>query len=381
LLAVQYVGLALVPALLFANPDTPFIASIILIALTTALIVEWLLTAPRWKRVGIASTGDDVRASAVWGITLIGAIAALASTLLGARTYASQLGITAAAPIATLLTPFVPWLVFGCAFALAYWRLGRVSLRQMVAVIGLALVIQLLAVIMLGSSGPLMQLALALGWGFVAVGFFRARWLWVGLAVAALAWMVLFQIQITTRQQIAGSTFGPTSAVDALTRLREDLLLQRAATFGQSLSVEQPGPLVILRFGLIPRALDQDRGALPSGTGLNVALGSSSYSATTFTTLGTIWSLNGGYLGVVVWVGLVSLAFTLFCRRITAARLAFGMLLSYDLVWIESTYPDNLAGLLQGLISLSVALTVLWVTRFRHRPLTEPQSRETNRHD
>lgn len=373
LLALQYMGLAVFPAVLNDNPYLPFILSLVAVALLTSALVEWLSGRARrgHRRVRTANYPSSL---SIWTITLAGAFATIAAPLLGASTYSTQVGLTAASPVTTLLTPFVPWLLFGCGFALACWRAGLMSRKATILLLGIALLVQLVAVLNIGRTAGLMNFALALGAACGLVGFFRPRWLWVGLAVAVLAWPLLFGLRNSTRQEAAGLANGPTSTVTAQDRLREDLLLSQAAVYGQSLDVPQPSAIDIIRFGLVPRLLDPSRGELPSGTALNAAVGGSSSSALTFTTLGTLWSLNGSFAGVMAYVSIAAAAMGFVCRRITPTRMALAMLLVYHLIWIESTYPDNVAAVLQGFISLAAASAIVAALRNRTRAAGDDQA-------
>jgi hypothetical protein len=362
LLGLQYLALAVFPAVIYGNTYLPFIVSVLGLALLTTGFVEWLSRAalPRGGANVIARYPKPV---AVWAITLTGAVATLGSIGLGATTYATQLGLTQASPLTTLLTPLVPWLLFGCAFALASWRVGGMSRKTTLLLIGFALAVQLTAVLQIGRTASLMSFALAIGAGLVLVGFLRPRWLWVGILVAILAWPTLYSVRNATRQDVAGSQFGPLFGPDAQSRLREDLLLERAAIVGDAFSVPQPSAVDILRFGLIPRALDPNRGEISTSKALNVAMGGNSFSATTFTTLGTIWSLDGGFVGVMIYSGFVAAAFSLVYRRVTPLRIAVAVLLVYNLLWIETTFPDDVAAVLQGLVSLATAWALTAVLR------------------
>jgi len=208
-----------------------------------------------------------------------------------------------------------------------------------------------------------MEFALGIGAALVLVGFVRLRWLWVGLAVALLVWPLLFGVRNAIRQDITAAALGNAYGPDALSRAREDLLLERAAIVGDAIYVLEPSAADVLRFGLIPRALDPGRGELSTGKALNVAMGGTSSSSTTFTTLGTIWSLNGGFVGVMIYSGFVAAAFSLVYRHVTPIRLAIVVLLVYHVIWIESTYPDNIAAVLQGLVSLTAAWALMALLR------------------
>jgi hypothetical protein len=366
LLGVQYGPLAVLPAIFNANPYLPFIVSVVLLGLLASASTEWLL---RIVRPPKAKPGP-LRAhsqSYIWIITIAGAVATIGSTWFGASTYSTQLGLTSASPLAAALTPFRQWLLFGCAFALMSWRANGISRLTLLILLAFAGAAELVDVLWIAIVAPLMQFALSIGAGLVLVGFFRPRWLLLGLALAMLTWPTLYSVRNVTRIDVAGSQFGPVSGPDPQMRLREDLRLQEAAAYGQ-LDIPQPNAMDILRFGLIPRVLDPTRGQLPGGTELSAALGSSRLSSNTFTTLGTLWSLNGGFIAVALYAALVAILFSLICRRLTPARLTMGMLCVYNFVWIESTYPDNVAAFLQGLVSLAVALVVVELLRRISKP-------------
>jgi hypothetical protein len=370
LLGLQYVALAVFPAIINSNRYLPFIVSIVGVALVTSLLVESLLRNRGTRRA--TSPARAVRYPgplACWTVTIIGAFALLADTALGGGIYSTQVRVTAASPLTTLLTPLLPWLIFGCGFALASWRAGVMSRRATLLLVVIALAVELTASFRIAKLAGLMNFGFALGAGLILVGFFRARWLWVGLAVAVFIWPTLYTLRNETRQAViaAGVPYA-----NASTRLREDVLLQQAAVYGQSLQVDEPGPIDIVRFGLIPRFLDPGRGTLSTAIDLSVALGGANDSAGTFTVLGTVWSLNGGYAAVLIYVGSAAAAFALLYRRITPMRLGFAMLFVSTVLWIEATYPDNVAGLLQGFVSLLVAMGLSAVLGLRQPPTPVP---------
>jgi hypothetical protein len=366
LLSIQYLPLVVLPAVVHRNPDLTFIGLVVAVGLSASLLTEVLLRAGHRDRPA-AKPIRYPRARGLWIITVTGAFATLGSAWLGAGTYQTQVGLTSRSPFAAVLTPLTPWSVFGCAFALAAWRAGRLSTKSVLLLVGFATVAQIVFVASIARTAPLMDFAFTVGAGMVLVGFLRPRWLWVGLAVAVLVWPTLYEARNTARLEVAGSAAVPVpSDLQAQDRLREDLLLQQAAVFGRLSEVDQPSVVEILRFGLIPRVLDPDRGELPSGKALSAALGGSSRSSSTFTVLGTVWSLNGGYLGVAAYVGAVSAVMTALCRRLTPTRLAMAMSLASLMVWIESVYPDNVVGTLQAVVSLAVALTLARLSGGQH---------------
>jgi hypothetical protein len=369
LISIQYLPLAVGEALIYDNPYLPFIVSVVAVALVTSFIVELALggVPRRTQRDGPRLYPT---AAGIWTITSVGALATLGSGWLGAGTYETQVGLAAASPLTALLTPLTPWTIFGCAFGLVSWRTGGLSKPATLLLMVMAVAAQVIFVLRVGITAPLMNFVFALGAGAALVGFLRPRWLWVALAAAVLMWPVLYDARNATRQEITGSSaVSASSGLDGQYRFREDLLLQQAVTFGRVSGLPQPGVVDVLRFGLIPRALDRHRGELPSGKELNAAMGGSSTSSNTFTVLGSIWSLNGGYAGVAGYVCALSIVCTAVCRRVTPITVAMFMLIAYCMVWIESTYPDNVISVLQGVVSLAVAMGVAMVIAGRHAHL------------
>jgi hypothetical protein len=357
LLALQYIALVVFPAVVNGNPYFWGIAPIVAVGLGASFVVETVVLT-----LGSTSAVQNrpihyPRPLAAWTVMLIGAVALFGDISLGGGLYSTTVGISPASPLSSLATPFLPWLLIGCGFGLSSWSAGVMSRRNTLLLLTVALSLDLIAGIIIGKLAAVMDFGFALGAGLVLVRFLNARWLWVGLAVAVLSWPTLYALRNESRQA-AYTAAGIANAVpyaDASTRLREDVLMQRAVIIGEQ-QLPEPNALDILRFGLIPRFLDPGRGTISTPTELSVFLGEGSGSADTFTLLGTLWSFNGGYAGVVLYVGACAAAFALIFRRITPMRVSFAMLFVEILLWIEGTYPDDIAGLLQALLSLIVAL-------------------------
>jgi hypothetical protein len=121
----------------------------------------------------------------------------------------------------------------------------------------------------------------------------------------------------------------------------------------------------MVRFGLIPRFVDPfPRPELATGKLVSVATGSSEDSSVTFTLFGNILVLGGwGVASLVVTVAAIATAVSLLLRKITPMRMALVVGLVINPLWIESTYPDFVAGVLQGWVSTAAALLMITVVR------------------
>jgi hypothetical protein len=210
-------------------------------------------------------------------------------------------------------------------------------------------------------TAPLIQFGFTVAMGLLLLGVVRVRTVLLALTLLLLLWPAVYEFRNEQRIEVGG-TLARVEVPEggAFERIREDKLLAIAGDVGR-ITIPQPTPLTLARFGLIPRFLDQNRGELPSGKLLNAALGGTDRSSNTFTLLGGIWSLSGGWWGLTIYVACVSAFITMVCRRLTSIRVAIAMLAISTLLWIEATYPDNVAGLLQNLVSLGVLVFVLKV--------------------
>jgi hypothetical protein len=372
LMGLEYVGLALIPAVLNQDYFLPFIASIVVAGLLVTFLVETVFLIGRHEDSPVRPV-RYIKPGVCWTVMLIGSLAHLAATYLGAGTYTTQVGLTVASPLVTLLTPLLPWAIFGCGFALASWRVGMMSRRNLILLLVVAVLFTLAAVVHGGIYAPVMTFGLTLAAGLTLAGFLRSRWLVVGLVIAVLVWPILYSARSNTRQLADTAGLGVAS-VGAQSRFREDLLLQQAALYGQ-LNVPQPAVVDILRYGLIPRFLDTGRAEVTSAYDLNVAIGGVNTSAQTFTVWGNLYSLNGGYVGVIMYTLLVAIAFSLVARRLTPMRMGLAMLMVSTLLWVESQYPVNVTGLLQGVVSLVVAMLLARVLNRPGTPGLETPSR------
>jgi hypothetical protein len=280
-------------------------------------------------------------------------------------------------PIVVLTTPIACWKFLAIAlFASA--RLGNLTTtRTFYQWAALLAGTQILVASYTAITQPLISFMAFVGLAGLMLGIIRFRIILVGAVVLLAIWPTIFSVrnEIRERNGIAVS-----NEVDAQDRLRLDEQVTKAAGFKVPADlVGAPGPKDVLRYGLIPRALDSSRPILSTGFLINDYLGGSRTSAYTFLPLGTIYFLEGE-AGVVIFYAVAALCLVMLLRRKRGpgpiSLMVLCLVITGPLGW-TTTYPDSLIALLQNLVS---ALPVMMALRVlgrdagdRRRPLpTEP---------
>jgi hypothetical protein len=369
-LGIQY-GLFVVAPAFIEEPSSSFVIRVPLVALGISLYIEWVASRTRPS----LTRARPPTASMGLGIGLVGVGALVVQTMLGAGTYAAQVGQQSTSPLASLLTPFAPWALIGAALILYNWWQGGCSRRWALAMLGtLALSELLWSVVAIGRSAPGMQFGFAVAIGAVIVGLIRLRHLALVLLIGLLAWPVLFTLRQDTRR--SASSPQALQLQDARERLRLDRLLAYAEHVRVPTDDLLP-PLQILRYGLIPRALDPDRPPLAVGSLFSLAVGSTPENSVSFTTLGSLYS-QGGWPWVVVYSALVTIFVTALLKRAGPWAFVAATCAVWELLWIETNYPQNVTGFLQVMVSMSGAYLALraWHVLFvrQWKPRSDPVS-------
>jgi hypothetical protein len=370
ILALQYGAMALAPAWYFENPNLSFIARVTLLGLMSSFAVEATCALLWPKPPGSLVPFSIVTPTAAKFIVVVGFCSTYISTLLGASTYATQVGAAAASPLAAIATPFSGWAYIGLGFLLYCFAKGEISrnstLRWVLASALLSFADSIYSAITAGFA----RFALALAAGGLLVGLFKPRWLILGCLLSVILWPAVHELRNSNRADVVTSgSYG--DDVSASSRLREDILLGEANGFTTSNSLGQPGLLEMTYVGIVPRFLDPlPRPEVATGKLLSVATGSSSSSSVTFTFFGNIWLLGGdGPISLVLVVGSIAGAVSLALRRISPFRLALFMSVVLDPLWIESSYPDFLAGVLQSSVEIAAALLLIRLNSIKRRIL------------
>ncbi len=325
------------------------------VTVAVAFAVELLLVIvpPRPK---LAPSRLTVRSATA--VLAIGAIAEVGLVLAGNASYAAQVAGASRSHVAAVFTPFAPWLTFGGVMFIWLWRQAKASRSMAWLAMGAVLAIELLGLVRTGATAALAASALTFAFVAVVLRLVRLRWVVIAIALIPLLWPPLYNFRNGIRQrQVA--TYQVGLAPSASQRLREDLNFGRIEYLpvvpDQAIA---PSYAALVRFGLLPRAVDRGRGNLETADQISVAEGGTLTSAATLTSIGDAYAIDG-WTGLVIYALMITVVMAVALRR----RSLWGYLVAATLVtsaiWIESTYPDLIAAVLQGLVSLAVAAAVV----------------------
>lgn len=354
LLLAQYVPFAIVPAYYAGNERADFIAGLLAVAVASAAVVE-TIAAPLHRRPAPsgAAGGPDVITGAR-RVAAVAIIVALLSTAAGVGSYSAGIGQTAIPSLGPILTPLRPWTYIATGLLLWSWRAGQCTRASALRWLGALASVELLYGIASARMAPSAAALFTIASGAVIFGLLRGRVLIAAGLVGVLAWPTLAIIR-NERRTAAGAA-GFHGGYDAKSRLRMDQLIGTASDYRPGMDVGQPADLDIVRYGLVPRALDPDRPTVATGVLLNELRGGGPFSSYTFMLIGNVWLLGGWIVFVGYWAGVAALIAVLLARREAGPWAAALLVLAVQyLVWMGCTYPDAMIGFLQSLVSLAVA--------------------------
>ena len=206
-----------------------------------------------------------------------------------------------------------------------------------------------------------MTFALVVAFLAVVTRMLRLRWLVLAVILIPLVWPVLYTYR-NERRVAQGEIVNPSATNQPSQRLRLDLEMGQFVELPSiPANIGQPSLATLLRFGLVPRVFDSGRGTINTASGLSLALGGPADDSNSVTALGFVY-VEIGWAGIIVYVGLASLAVGMVIRRRGPWALAMlAILLQYG-VWIESVWPDMISGVLQ--VSISLLAAVIFVAVF-----------------
>lgn len=371
-IVTPYLVLILPPALWYQNPSTGFIARVGAIAVAGSLVTEWLLGVLTPARGPVRSTVAD------YGRDLyrVGLFAILASALVGVLAAAAGVGsiqvqvglATASRWLATANSLVGGWGIIGVGLLLAAYLAGTCSRAELLRALAVLVGGELVEAYLTALTAQLMALGTLLVTMALLLGLIRARVLVVVFLVALALWPAVFELrnEIRTAAGVAVD-----ESVGAYDRLRFDEQIARADGLRVPLELGQPGIVDIVRYGVVPRALDPGRPQVSTGRLINVALGGGPTSAYSFLPVTTTYVLVGPaplfawYAGLALLVRLVWYE----GRRLTPARtVILTVLMAGPLGWF-STYPDQVIGAIQTLVAGIPLFVVLALVRSSRRPV------------
>lgn len=356
LIALPYALLILPQAVVFGNPDVAYICITLGIALIPALVVEVL--SRRRSRVPLAGTfaRRDVKILATAGaiVTSIGAISVVLRALAGVGSVFAQVGRgSSSSLLMTALSSLTPLMTVGIALIGFAYIVGACSRVTCLIWVAIALSCQAIASYLLAITAPFFGFAIAVVLILLYLGVIGIRHcVMAGIAILVL-WPTIYALRNEAR--VAGGV-AVSSRMGAFDRLRYDLQITRGADLGHGIDIATPGPLEIIRYGLVPRFLDPGRPSLSTGVALNVYLGGTSESAYTFLPVATAYVLEGPAV-----VALLYGAWAVFVRLlmkcgnyVTWTRISLlALLIDGPLGWF-ATYPDATIGFVQSVVSLGL---------------------------
>jgi hypothetical protein len=342
-LAMEYGLLVIYPAWQHRRPFPSFVFVVPLVVIAIAAYVEWLA-----KRLSVRRSTKPFPTSRFgFGIGLVGVLATLIQSLLGAGTYAVQVGSDSVSPLANIFTPFASLAQIGAALVIYGWYRGTCTRGRALARLGSLVVMQFaIAVLLIGTTAPAYEFALAVAFGGVVTKLVSTRQLAIGVVVVLLAWPIVVGFRNQTRSSV---TDDPQNFIGASARLQDDSLLAAAEhlAISRSAFLTLPG---ILRYGLVPRFIDVGRPNLDLVHVLSVAMGSTWDNSIGVTTVGSFY-LYGGWPATIGYALSVTWILSLLLHRDNAWAFVVSVLIAFQLLWIEGTFPVDVTGLLQSLVS------------------------------
>lgn len=363
---LQYVPFVILPGLRHGTLSGG-IATIIGVAVGTTF---WVEMATRRLRSRTLMSGRRVRPSAAISVLVIGLLAQFGAVLFGATTYETQVTSRAASPLASIFTPLQVWTVVGLALLVWTASQGTMSERRAIAWAATALSLSLALGLFRAILAPALIAAVVAGFLFWLHRLARLRWIIVAFLGASLLWPTVAEIRNERRVEIGGE-----ASVLGFSHPSERLRLDKSLAQVEELRYqpESPGVFTIARFALVPRVVDRGRGELHSAGTINAALGGTENNSASLTLFGNIWAFSG-LAGVAVYSALLAWIVALLVRRPNPWTLTvLGVLVQYG-VWIESSYPDSLAGGVQALLAVAFAMVFVRMldVAFRRRRARPP---------
>lgn len=377
--AMPYALLILPSAILNSNPSLGFIFSIFMIALTTTLLVESFFAFVDIRTTTRIYQEHDYSQSSRFivrlGVFLVffGLTASIATAAMGIGTIDSGLGITATntSALGTVLSLLSGWDIVGTA--LVIWSRSRnyIGAKSFYFIILMAIGLKLLHVMMLGITVQLWRYLICVFFLLIYFKLMRFRTIIAAMIIVVIAWPIFFELRNTIREDRGVAV---SSQVDASDRIRYDIQIARADGVPPGLELGQlDDPIQILRFGLIPRFLDQDRDVVATGRLINQYLGGTSTSSFTFLPVTTSYILGNWYGTIFLYAWWALFAFLLMRngRRMGPYRvIIFALMLIGPLNWF-TVHPDSAIGFLQDIVT-AVPIMVFMSFHSHH------QTRRTN---
>jgi hypothetical protein len=372
LFALQYGALVVFPAVTHDTPPLSLIITICAVGTGTAFVVE-AIRAPLGRR-NVRPIPISPRA-AMW-IVGIGWVASIGGAITGGVAYANQTTRADPSHLAAVFTPLTSWLVIGAVLVMAQAAQGTVSRKRAWWVIGSGFALDLTLSLRDALLSNAVSYFFVVTFLAVVLGFIRWRWVIVALFAIPIVLPSLYNLKTQERTTISAIA-QPGQKLNYGDRLRLDREMAQVEDFPSipTRNISVPSLPTLLLFGLVPRAFDQSRGTLNTGENLSAAVGGSPTSSDTATAFGNAYIING-WPGVILYSGLCALAAGMIVRRRGPWAFALLGVIAQTCLLVEESYPDMLAGLLQGCVSWAVALLSVQILSRKAAPVSEVADQE-----
>lgn len=351
-------------AILNANPSLAFLFGVFLIATLTTFFVESFLplvhsdASPVHKPRRNYDHDSRFIVRLAIGLMYFGLVASIITASMGIGTIDSAVGISSASTssLGTILSLLSGWDIVGTGLFVWSRAQGYVRSRVFLLIISSAIALKLMHVVMLGITVQLWRYLICVFFLLIFFKLIRFRTIIAVMIIVVVAWPVFFEIRNNTRSDRGVAV---SEDVDASDRIRYDLQIARADGIPPGLDLGQlSNPLDILRYGLIPRFLDPDRGIVATGRLINQYLGGTATSSYTFLPVTTSYILGDWYGTVLLYAWWATFTFFLLRNGTRAGpyrTVLFAMLLVGPLNWF-TVHPDSAIGFLQDLVAASPVL-------------------------
>ncbi|MFE9194122.1 hypothetical protein ACFYL6_31395 [Micromonospora sp. NPDC007208] len=367
-----YALLILPMAVVYRNPDTGFIVSLVGLALLGSVAVETTgrlfgRPDPRWRE---GFRRAHARYPWLYPVAIVVTLTSMAANVLGAHlgrgTIVNQVsGDLSGGPLAMVSTLFSGWTALGFALLVASHLGGRLSRAKLYGWLAVLVGAELYVAMLTAVTAPLVALVFFMAATGALCGVFRLRYLALCAVVLFLAWPAVFEHRNAIREDRGVAVDTKVTAKD---RLRLDNQLSLVAGFDVPVDLGQPGVTDYLRYGLVPRVLDPDRPAISTGQQINQYIGGGPTSAYTFLLLGNIWFFDGptGVVAVHAFWAAVAAVLLRWRGPPGPIRLSLFCLVLFDPLLWSNTYPDSTISFLQHVVAAMPVFVLLGLSR---RPL------------
>jgi hypothetical protein len=359
LFGLQYGALVIFPAVMHDTQPLSLILTLCAVGIGTAFLVE-AIRCPLGSR---NAKPIAVSAKAAMAIVVVGWLATIGGSVSGGIAYLNQTTSARPSHLTAIFTPLTSWVTIGTALVMAQAASGMASRVRAWWVILIGFGLELVLGLRDAVLGDAVSYFLVVTFLAVVLGFIRWRWVVIALFTIPVVLPVLYNFKTQERSNFT-QVAEPGQQPEYGQRLRLDLEMAQVKDFPKipASSVNPPSLPTLLLFGLVPRIFDQSRGSLNTGQRLSVAVGGTPTNSDTATSFGDAYIVDG-WTGVILYSGLASVVTGIVIRRRGPWAYALLGVIAQSCLLVEQSYPDMLASLLQGGVSLAIAIALVRVLR------------------